>query len=81
MKKSLMKKQNWIVVVIGIVVMYLGYALASRITTNYDGVFAFITVATILAGLVIVVLGLALHFETEKESADDAPVAANSSEK
>jgi uncharacterized membrane protein len=80
MKKSLMKKQNWITVVIGILVMYLGFALASRITTNYDGVYAFITVSTILAGLVIVVLGLAMHFESAKESDDDAPVVEKTPE-
>lgn len=71
MKKSLMKRQNWLMVVSGILLMYLGFFLASFITTNYDGGYAFLTVLSILAGLVVVVLGLSMHFENAKESADD----------
>lgn len=67
MKKSLMKKQNWVLVIIGVLVMYTGFFMASFITTNYDGLLAFMTVLTILAGLSTVIAGLALGFEGKNE--------------
>lgn len=67
MKKSLMQKMNWIMVISGVLVTYFGFFLMSFITTNYDGVFAFITVLITVAGLVTVALGLAISFKSQSE--------------
>lgn len=67
MKKSMMKKQNWMLVIAGVVITYLGFFLISFITTNYDGIFAFISILVTVFGIVTVVLGLSIGFE-EKNS-------------
>jgi prepilin signal peptidase PulO-like enzyme (type II secretory pathway) len=67
MKKSMMTKFNWIFVILGVCVTYLGFFLISFITTNYDGFYAFISVLTTVIGLVLVVIGLSVNFEETKE--------------
>jgi prepilin signal peptidase PulO-like enzyme (type II secretory pathway) len=67
MKKSIMTKFNWIFVILGVFVTYLGFFLISFITTNYDGFYAFISVLTTVIGLVLVVIGLSVNFEETKE--------------
>lgn len=62
-----MKKQNWILVGIGIVLTYLGFFLISFITRNYDGLYAFVSIGTLVLGLAVVILGLSLGFETEED--------------
>ena len=68
MKQSLMTKMNWIVVISGILITYFGFFLVSFITTNYDGMFAFISIATIVLGLIVVVLGLSLGFQDKSKT-------------
>ena len=63
MKKSLMKKQNWILVIAGVLITYFGFFLISFITTNYDGIFAFISILVTVIGIITVVLGLSVSFE------------------
>ncbi len=58
MKKSLMLKANWTLIIVGVLVTYFGFFLTYFITTNYDGFYAFISVLTIVLGLILVVLGL-----------------------
>ncbi len=67
MKKSLMKKQNWILVISGVLIMYFGFFLISFITTNYDGVFAFISILVTVLGIITVVLGLSIGFEEKNQ--------------
>lgn len=71
MKKSVMKRMNWILVIAGILITYLGFFLISFITTNYDGVYAFISILTTVGGLAVVVLGLAVNFD-KKEDVEEA---------
>lgn len=66
--KTLMKWQNWVIVVAGVLSTYIGFAMISRITTNYDGAYAFISVGVTVVGLLTVVLGLALGFEPRSEA-------------
>ena len=63
MKRRVMTKTNWIMLIAGIVITYIGFALIAPITTNYDGLAAFISIATTVAGLVVVILSLAMSFE------------------
>ncbi|MEJ5284898.1 MAG: hypothetical protein ACP5Q5_09210 [Brevinematia bacterium] len=63
MDKSLMNKLNWIFVVSGILITYIGFYLTYFITTNYDGLYAFISVLTIVSGLILVILGLSINFK------------------
>ncbi len=67
MKKSLMKKQNWILVILGVLVAYFGFFLISFITLNYDGMYAFISILITVLGLITVVLGLSMGFEEKKQ--------------
>lgn len=67
MKKNLMKKQNWIILGAGILTTYLGFGLMIPITRNYDGLYAFFSILTTVLGLVIVVLGLSIGFETKED--------------
>jgi predicted membrane chloride channel (bestrophin family) len=66
MKKTLMKESNWIIVGIGIFLTYFSFFLISFITTNYDGLYAFFSIALTVAGIVTVILGLSLGFEKDK---------------
>ncbi len=66
MNKSLMNKLNWLFVISGIIVTYIGFYLTSFITTNYDGLYAFISVFTIVSGLILVILGLSINFGQKK---------------
>lgn len=68
MKKSLMKRQNWMLAIGGVLLTYLGFFLASFITTNYDGLYAFFTMTVLVSGLVVVILGLAIRFESAGDS-------------
>jgi len=68
MRKSLMKRQNWIITICGIITMYLGFLLISPITTNYDGLYAFFAVLVTVCGIITTILGLTLRFETEKDN-------------
>lgn len=67
MKKSIMKKQNWIILGVGILLTYFGFFLVSFVTTNYDGTYAFVSLITIILGLVVVGLSLSLNFADPKE--------------
>jgi uncharacterized membrane protein HdeD (DUF308 family) len=67
MKKSLMKKQNWILVILGVLITYFGFFLFSFITTNYDGVYAFLCGIVTFAGVITVAAGLAIGFESKNE--------------
>lgn len=71
MKKSLMKKQNWILVILGVLVTYFGFFLFSFITTNYDGVYAFVCGIVTVSGLITVGVGLAVGFEKENEGGSE----------
>jgi len=68
MKKSIMKKQNWIILGVGILLTYFGFFLVSFVTTNYDGTYAFVSLITIILGLVVVGLSLSLDFADPKET-------------
>lgn len=68
MKKSLMTKKNWILVICGILITYLGFFLISFITTNYDGFYAFLSIVVTVLGLATVVIGLSYGFEGNKET-------------
>ncbi len=72
MKKTLMKRQNWILLIAGILITYLGFFLISFITTNYDGMFAFISILTTVLGLVVVILGLAVRFDSPARDPKEA---------
>lgn len=67
MKKSIMKKQNWIILGVGILLTYFGFFLVSFVTTNYDGTYAFVSLITIILGLVVVGLSLSLNFADPNE--------------
>lgn len=67
MKKSVMKKENWILVIIGVLVTYFGFFLFSFVTTNYDGIYAFICGIVTVSGLITVAAGLAVGFEKDSE--------------
>ncbi|MGC8764441.1 MAG: hypothetical protein ACP5QT_00940 [Brevinematia bacterium] len=62
MNKTLMGKWNWILVISGVLVTYFGFFLTYFITTNYDGLYAFFSVLTIVSGLTLVILGLSINF-------------------
>ncbi len=66
MNKSVMDKINWFFVISGIMVTYIGFYLAYFITTNYDGLYAFITTLTIVSGLILVIIGLSVNFSSNK---------------
>jgi uncharacterized membrane protein HdeD (DUF308 family) len=68
MKKSTMKKQNWILVIAGIAVFYIGYILVSPITTNYDSLYALLAIFVIVSGLALVTVGLSLSFDKEADN-------------
>ncbi len=68
MKKSIMNKQNWILVIVGIILVYFGFFLISFITTNYDGTYAFISISTVVIGLGTVIAGLSIRFNGDKET-------------
>ena len=68
MKKSLMKKENWILVILGMFVMYFSFFLISFITTNYDGLYAFFSIFLTVIGIALVILGLSLGFEKKTEN-------------
>ena len=72
MKQKLMKKQNWIMVITGILVTYLGFLIIRTITTDYDGMKAFISIFITIAGLTVVILGLSISFR-EKEDEKEQP--------
>lgn len=72
MKKTLMKRTNWILLVAGVVITYFGFFLISFITTNYDGMLAFISILTTVLGLVVVILGLALRFDNKDQKPEEA---------
>lgn len=67
MKKGLMKKENWILVIIGILVTYFGFFLFSFVTTNYDGIYCFLCGIVTVSGLITVATGLAVGFEKDAE--------------
>ncbi len=67
MKRSLMKKQNWIMIITGILLTYFGFFLISFITTNYDSTFAFFSISVVIIGIATVIAGLAISFEGDKE--------------
>ncbi len=65
MRQSKMLVQNWIMVGLGVFLMYFGFFLVSFIKLNYEGWYALISVGTIVAGIVLVLLGLWIGFERE----------------
>ena len=67
MKKSLMRIQNWIMVLAGIALTYFGFFLISFITTNYDGSMAFFSILVVIIGLAVVISGLAIRFKGNKD--------------
>ena len=67
MKRSLMQKNNWIVVLSGIALFFFGYFLISKVTRNYDSFYAFISISTIVIGLIVVTVGLSMSFNKEEE--------------
>ncbi len=73
MKKSIMKKQNWILVVVGILMTYFGFFLVSFVTTNYDGPYAFVSLIQIVLGLVVLTFGLSVNFAPAKEIEAENP--------
>ncbi len=68
MKKSLMKRLNWLFVIVGILLTYFGFFLISFITTNYDGTLAFFSISVVIIGLGVVIAGLAIRFKGDKEA-------------
>ena len=68
MKKSVMKKENWVMVIGGMLVIYLSFFLISFITTNYDGLYAFFSIILTVIGIALVILGLAIGFEKNTDS-------------
>ncbi|OHD56351.1 MAG: hypothetical protein A2Y33_12145 [Spirochaetes bacterium GWF1_51_8] len=70
MKRRLMTKKNWALVLAGIVITFIGYLLIRPITTNYDGLLAFIAIVVTILGLAIVIFGLSKGFETESQESD-----------
>ncbi|MFN4216986.1 MAG: hypothetical protein ACK4HQ_06275 [Brevinematales bacterium] len=65
MKQSRMMVQNWVMVGLGVFLMYFGFFLVSFVKLNYEGVYALISMSTIVAGILIVLLGLWIGFEKE----------------
>jgi len=63
MKQSRMMVQNWVMVASGVFLMYLGFFLVSFIKLNYEGLYALVSVSTIVLGLLMVLLGLWIGFE------------------
>ena len=61
MKKSLMTKLNWTLVICGVLITYLGFFLTYFITTNYDGFYAFISILAIVSGIILVIIGLLVN--------------------
>lgn len=71
MKRSIMKKQNWILLGISILLMYLGFILMRGITRNYDGILAFVTIVMAIAGIVGTIVALSLDFTGQKGQDSD----------
>lgn len=67
MKRSLMQKNNWIIVLAGVAIFYLGYFLISKVTRNYDSFYAFVSILTTVIGLIVVTVGLSMSFNKETE--------------
>jgi len=67
MKKSLMHKNNWLLVIGGILITYLGFVLIAPITTNYDGFYAFVAISVTIIGLIIVIVGLSVDFYSNEK--------------
>lgn len=66
-----MKKQNWILLGISILLMYLGFILMRGITRNYDGILAFVTIVMAIAGIVGTIVALSLDFTGQKGQDSD----------
>jgi len=62
MKKSIMHRQNWILVILGILLTYFSFFLISFIKVNYDGMYAFISISLTAIGLGLVIAGLSIRF-------------------
>ncbi len=62
MKHSVMKKQNWVLLVGSMLLMYLGFILMRLITRNYDGILAFVTTIMAIGGIVGVIVSLSVDF-------------------
>ena len=67
MKKTLMRKENWTFVLIGIGMVYFGFFLISFITRNYDGGYAFFSLLIVFFGIISVFGGLSIDFENFKK--------------
>lgn len=71
MKKSLMHKNNWIITLIGILMVYLGFAIMTSITRDYDGMKAFITILLAVGGLTTVIVGLSINFHDREDGKNE----------
>ena len=66
MRQSRMLFPNWLMVGLVVFTMYLGFYLVSFIKLNYEGLYALISMATIVLGIVLVLLGLWIGFESQQ---------------
>ncbi|MGL4676890.1 MAG: hypothetical protein ACRCWI_04390 [Brevinema sp.] len=62
--KRKMTKFNWLVMSSGLGLILLGYFLVAPITRDYETSKAFFAILTLNIGLLTVILGLALPFES-----------------
>jgi len=62
--KRKMTKTNWLVMISGLFIILLGYFLVAPITRNYETPKAFFAILTLNLGLLTVILGLAIPFDS-----------------
>ena len=62
--KREMTKINWLVMCSGVLITLLGYALVAPITRNYETPTAFFAILTLNLGLLTVIIGLSVPFES-----------------
>lgn len=62
--KRKMTKTNWLVMSSGIFLTLLGYVLVAPITRDYETPKAFFAILTLNIGLLTIILGLAIPFDT-----------------
>ena len=62
--KRQMTKANWLVMSSGLLIILLGYYLVAPITRDYETPKAFFAILTLNLGLLTVILGLAIPFDS-----------------
>lgn len=63
MAKKEMKRNNWIMLLVGIGILFLGLILVTFVGANYHGILPLIASALLLIGVITIFWGLSADFE------------------